>query len=104
MFMRGVCLVALMSTKTSPDDPLPVPSAELILLGVMTRAYSRRLSKKERALFLEDVTTALDVMAAGRNVHRIRRKEFDAALKHESVKARAWWGQMLGVLLSGLGV
>jgi hypothetical protein len=88
----------------APNPDLPAPTPELILLGVLTRAYMRRLQKGERMLFLEDVTTALDDLASGRNVHRIRPRSEDGNLRSASLAAQTWWSQLLGVLISGRGV
>lgn len=83
------------------ERELPKPTPELILVGIWMRASLRRLPKKERLAMLQEVTEALDDMAAGVNVHRIRPRADDAAVKEASMRAQSWWEKTLGRLVSG---
>lgn len=83
-----------------PFEDLPPPSAELILLASMNRAFLKTLPKKNRMAYLQDVTDELEVLARLGNVHRIRPARDDPAFRKESVRAFHWWRLSIGQFIS----
>jgi hypothetical protein len=98
-----ICVLSgAMAAPEKHPEPMPEPSAELMLLGAMNRAFLRRLPKKERMAYLQDVTDALDELALKRNIHRIRPTGADEKVRAASDAAQEWWRRALAVLIAGL--
>jgi hypothetical protein len=85
-----------------PDAPvpdLPQPSAELILLLALVQAHLKTLSRKDRALFLAEVQTALGLQEASYNVLKFRPRAADPAVMRSMRQARTWWSHAMGAVL-----
>jgi hypothetical protein len=85
-----------------PDTPvpdLPQPSAELILLLALVQAHVRTLSRKDRAMFLAEVHTALGMQEAAYGILRFRPRSADPAIYESMRQAQAWWRQATAAVL-----
>ena len=88
--------------RREPDAELPAPSAELILISTLTRAYLRRLPKSERRAFLKDVTDDLQWQSDVASAIRIRPSSQDTLVAAARREAAAWWARILGLMMTQL--
>ena len=75
---------------------MPMPSAELTLIGVMMRAHLNTLPPKKRRAYLLSIMETLAEFDDFRKVVRLRGREHDEALGLTRKQAAAWMRGMLG--------
>lgn len=79
---------------------MPAPTPELMLLSALVAAYLRRLPKKERMAFLEEVSDELHWQSTHAKVVRLRPRSKDGAVAEARTKAAIWWRGAVGIFIA----
>ena len=82
--------------KSSEIVPLPTP--ELVMIGIMIEAHLATLSRKERLRFLGRISDSVECMTRLEGVARIRPEGEIAELAVARRGAAAWWNRVSPLL------
>lgn len=82
-----------------PEAELPPPSAELVLIVALVRAWLRSLSKRERKEVVRYVSELLSLEVESPNVVRLRPASADAEVAAAKLQAEAYWRAMRELLI-----
>jgi hypothetical protein len=94
-------MTSIPHTEVTGSEALPAPSAEAVLIGVAMRVYLRKLPRRERVRFVDDMTDTIDALASVGAVVGIRSPERSRQTARALREARAWWREVKGMIEPG---
>ena len=81
-----------------PSETIPLPTPELVMIGIMIEAHLATLSRKERLRFLGRISESVEGMMRLEGVTRIPQEGEMAEMAIARRGAAAWWGRVAPLL------
>ena len=79
-------------------EPVPLPTPELVMIGIMIEAHLSTLSRKERLRFLARISESVERLTQLEGVARLRPEGQIAELTVARRGAAAWWNRVSPIL------
>ena len=89
---------ALRETSMKSPETVPLPTPELVMIGIMIEAHLSTLSRKERLRFLSRISESVECLTKLEGVTRIRPEGQIAELAIARRGAAAWWNRVSPLL------